>query len=194
MAHRSFKLARGTTYGTSLARAALAAAAFAISSPFIVAAFAPLARDGPYIRGLGVEYESHANALDPWADGPAAEFSVTAGLPFTTLRASVVRVIPPATTPPTTSSPGTAPSHGVLLPNLGPQAAGVPRILPLSPDWPGLLNNFTTGFLALLAIDGTASWAVRRTRRRRGQCEYCGYLVRSDARCPECGRLTDPTA
>ncbi|MHC5113608.1 MAG: hypothetical protein ACYTGP_04175 [Planctomycetota bacterium] len=59
--------------------------------------------------------------------------------------------------------------------------------LPYEPLWPGLVAN--------TAFYGAAAWAVvcgpgllrRRSRRRRGACLACGYLLAGLDRCPECG-------
>lgn len=76
---------------------------------------------------------------------------------------------------------------------LPPSASSMPwarwRFLPLRPIWPGLVIDivFWTGalWLSLLGVRTCRHW----TRRRRGACPACGYVLRGldDDGCPECG-------
>lgn len=63
--------------------------------------------------------------------------------------------------------------------------------LPLRPMWPGwALNTGLYAGLAWLWFVAPGVW-LRAQRRRRGECEGCGYELAglaSDSVCPECGR------
>lgn len=62
--------------------------------------------------------------------------------------------------------------------------------LPILPMWSGfLLNTLLYGAVAGVVLfgPGAVRRAARRARRRRGQCEACGYDLAGLPRCPECG-------
>lgn len=63
------------------------------------------------------------------------------------------------------------------------------RVLPLRPLWLGLIANVTLWIAGIAAIIHLKMIWSRRTRRRMGQCESCGYPhgVSGLAVCPECG-------
>jgi hypothetical protein len=70
--------------------------------------------------------------------------------------------------------------------------AGMSRLLPLRPIWPGFAINtlFYAGILWLLFA---APFALRRRRRiKRGLCPACGYPVGDSPVCTECGRPFPP--
>lgn len=56
-----------------------------------------------------------------------------------------------------------------------------------TPVWFGLaVNSAFYGFMVWLALFGTLA-LVRRRRRKRGQCDACGYDLAGLTLCPECG-------
>ena len=61
------------------------------------------------------------------------------------------------------------------------------RALPYHPLWPGLIVNtlLYAGLLGIVVL--LPGWARRSLRRRRHQCESCGYPVGSSPVCTECG-------
>ena len=67
------------------------------------------------------------------------------------------------------------------------------HILPLNPIWPGLLADtviFALMWAMVIALPPTLyHMYIRRRRRRRGQCETCGYSLANlpGPACPECG-------
>lgn len=76
---------------------------------------------------------------------------------------------------------------GLLLPERmwrGP----IPTLLPLEPVWPAFaLNTLLYGALAGALLFGPR--VLRRgLRRRRSQCERCGYPIGTSLTCTECGR------
>ncbi len=115
-----------------------------------------------------------------------AAFTVSAGWPF---RAFV------ATTSPRARAPfgGFAPSQ-LPFPSLAARPVTtpcfVPRVLPSTPMWPGLLTDSVLwGCLAYAGLSAIARWR-RSVRLRRGQCPECLYRLASPSnRCPECGTV-----
>lgn len=78
---------------------------------------------------------------------------------------------------------------GWELPGRGNSHA--PRLIPLTPVWPGFLIN-TFLYAAIVAVLFIAPKRIRRAvRRRRGRCVACGYDRRGNpsGACPECGRM-----
>ena len=74
--------------------------------------------------------------------------------------------------------------------------AGVPRLLPVDPLWPGFAVNtlFYAGVLWMLYCGPFA--LRRRGRIKRGLCVACAYDLRGSATtsdaCPECGEAVTP--
>ncbi len=64
----------------------------------------------------------------------------------------------------------------------------LPAALPLRPIWGGLLVDSML-FGALIGSPWWVASVVRRRRRKKGLCVWCGYDVKGlRGKCPECGR------
>lgn len=65
------------------------------------------------------------------------------------------------------------------------------HFLPLRPIWSGIVVDsllYTLLYFGLLSLPHIGRWRQLR-RRRRGQCERCGYTLQSEQdRCSECGK------
>lgn len=68
----------------------------------------------------------------------------------------------------------------------GPMAATW-RALPYVPMWPGVVGNAALYAAALGLLIAGPGWVRRRIRRRRRQCEACGYPIGTSPVCTECG-------
>jgi len=62
------------------------------------------------------------------------------------------------------------------------------RIVPLRPIWSGLALNSIVFSIAFAITAALFFELRRRCRLRSGRCVACGYRVRDQPRCPECGR------
>ncbi len=71
----------------------------------------------------------------------------------------------------------------------------IPQVLPYRPVWPGMIVDSTV-FAALIGLVHTVWLASRRARRRRrNECEQCGYSRGESCVCSECGSpLSQPAA
>lgn len=76
---------------------------------------------------------------------------------------------------------------GVSFPNWAPIDRGETRLMPRAVLWSGLVINTALYGTALLVFVGGAPVVRRFHRRRRGQCEWCGYPAGVSAVCTECG-------
>lgn len=77
---------------------------------------------------------------------------------------------------------------GLQLPR---DAAFNPRVLPLTPVWPGFAVNTLVLAAVWLTLIGGGWWARGAWRAERGLCRGCGYSrsgLDRGAACPECGQ------
>ena len=118
----------------------------------------------------------HAMMTEQYAIGPRPPIERVQDMPFISLRHSL--------------------RGGLILHHLAQHPMLHPlghHSLPLVPLWPGFAVN--TAFYAtcvatlwLAAANTRHALGTKRRRRKRGQCEACGYDLTGLDQCPECGQ------
>jgi hypothetical protein len=73
----------------------------------------------------------------------------------------------------------------------GSPTSPIDRIMPIGPNWPGLLLNWIVFLASLVAIRGISRRLIAETRRRAGRCPWCGHYRFGQTACPECGARPD---
>lgn len=69
----------------------------------------------------------------------------------------------------------------------GATRTGAIRRLPVMPLWAGFLMNTLFYILMTVLLFGAPGTLRRLIRRRRGQCQACGYPIGASPVCTECG-------
>lgn len=78
--------------------------------------------------------------------------------------------------------------QGIPMPAWWPTSQRCGAMLPVRPIWGGLAVNGVLYAIVAAALAAVPGRIRRLSRRGRGLCEDCGYLVAGLQRCPECGR------
>jgi hypothetical protein len=142
-------------------------------------------------RGVGVRHDTVSESIWMGSTLGASESTnpnrtkvmLTTGWPLAALQSSAWDVTAPAAR----AGPARAWASGLAWRKTSDGHFYPPRNLPIRPVWWALAAD---AVLWGLAAWGTArGWAAMRRskRRRRRQCERCGYPVADLKRCPECG-------
>jgi len=140
-------------------------------------------------QGLGLFVDSLDMTLGMDKPETANVYVVCAGWPLACTSATYWEVVASSTSRPTPRWEIGIPAPAMLHPSTA-YGMFVPRVIPLSPRWPGLLLD-TAFYAAILwtAFVGRSA-LVRTLRRRAGRCAVCGYDLRGlqpGVKCPECG-------
>lgn len=79
--------------------------------------------------------------------------------------------------------------EGFVASKAAPAPGSLPRVIPLTVHWPGVIVNTLVYASVLLVPVNLVPWIRVHHRRSAGRCVACGYDLRSNVSgvCPECG-------